>query len=185
MKQSCCGIRTFPDEAKALRVLDKITALREGEGGPATYSAATGIYRCRTGGWHLKEPAPETGFSDAVKAAIRARARDYCEACGIHLGAKDGQCQHRLARGTGGSKDPVVNSVVNGALLCGTPFTGDHGLAEARDPRMHEEGFWLEHGQDPAAEPILWHAPRGGNSVRKWLTPDGGYSDTAPARRAA
>ena len=185
MKQSCCGVRTFTDEAKALRVLGKITALRDTEGGAATYSAATGVYRCRIGGWHLKEPAPETGFSDAVKALCRARAKSCCEACGMWLGERGGQIQHRLARGTGGSKDPVIASVVNASLLCGTPATGDHGLAESRDARMHKEGFWLEHGQDPAAEPILWHAPGAGRGVRKWLTPEGGYSDTEPVRRAA
>ena len=108
-----------------------------------------------------------------------------CEAGGEWLGRYGGDIQHRLARGTGGSKDPLVNSIVNAANLCGTPFTGDHGLAESRDARMHEEGFWLEHGQDPAAEPILWHAPGGGSGVRKWLTPEGGYSDTEPVRRAA
>lgn len=185
MNRGCCGVRTFPDEAKALRVLGKIASLRENEGGAATYSAATSVYRCRMGGWHLREPAEETGFSDAVRAAIRQRAGFRCEACGIWLGPSGGQCQHRLARGAGGSKDPMVASVVNGALLCGTSLTGDHGLAESRDARMHAEGFWLEHGQDPAAEPILWHAPGGGSGVRKWLTADGGYSDTMPGRWAA
>jgi len=185
MNRGCCGVRTFPDEAKALRVLGKITSLRETEGGAATYSAATGVFRCRFGGWHLREPEQETGFSDEVKALCRARAQFCCEACGVWLGEKGGNVQHRLARQAGGSKDPLINSVVNAANLCGTPLTGDHGLAESRDPRMKAEGFWLERGQDPAAEPILWHAPGGGSGVRKWLTPDGGYSDVAPWVRAA
>lgn len=185
MNRGCCGVRTFPDEAKALRVLGKITNLRDGEGGAATYSAATGVYRCRMGRWHLREPAGETGFSDAVKAAVHLRAGFRCEACGTWLGEKGGQCQHIAARGEGGSRDPLINSVVNGALLCGTPMTGCHGLCEARDPRMHAEGFWLEHGQDPAAEPFLVHLPGDAGGMRKWRTADGGYSDTAPGRRAA
>ena len=108
MNRGCCGVRTFPDEAKAQRVLDKITTLRDTEGGTAIYSAATGVYRCQMGRWHLKEPSPQTGFSDEVKALCRARARFHCEACGIWLGEHGGQIQHRLARGAGGSRDPVV-----------------------------------------------------------------------------
>jgi hypothetical protein len=185
VNRGCCGVRTFPGEAKAVRVLAKIASLREGDGGPATYSAATRVYQCRSGGWHLHEPSQETGFSDAVKALTRSRALFHCEACGCWLGEHGGQVQHILARCAGGSKDPLINSVVNAALLCGTPMTGCHGLCETRDRRMHAEGFWLEHGQDPAAEPFLWHAPGGTSGVLRWRTADGGYSDGPPGEMAA
>lgn len=150
---------------------------------------------CRCGQWHLqplllkaiphKTAAKRTGFSDAVKLAIRERAQFHCEACGAYLGEKGGQCQHIVARGSGGTSDPAIDSVVNGALLCGTPQTGCHGLCEARDPRMEAEGFWLKRGKDPAAEPFLWHAPEDGSGFRLWRTADGGYSDHAPRERAA
>jgi hypothetical protein len=157
---------------------------------------------CLCGSWHLRripmgtrtvKPAAtqETGFSREVRAQIRTRAGGgviedaHCEACGTWLGRYGGQCQHIVARGKGGSKDPVINSAVNGALLCGTSLTGCHGLCEDRDERMHAEGFWLEHGQDPAAEPFLWHSPGDGSGIRKWRTADGGYSDTLPVGVAA
>jgi hypothetical protein len=185
MPRGCCGIRTFADEAKATRTLERIIALRSAEGGVATYSAATRIYQCRHGHWHLHEPAEETGFSEAVRKLTRKRAQYCCEADGMFLGEHGGQVQHIVARGKGGTSDPVIDSVVNAALLCGTPFTGCHGLCEARDPRMKAEGFYLDHGQDPAAEPFLWHAPGDGSGVLKWRTADGGYSDTLPVGRAA
>lgn len=131
-----------------------------------------------------RKPQAPTGFSQAVKALIRKRAQGHCEACGIYVG-EGGQCQHIVARGTGGTSDPVIDSVVNGALLCGTPFTGCHGLCEARNPRMEAEGFWLKHGNDPAAEPFLWHAPEGGSGHLLWRTADGEYSDLPPWERAA
>jgi hypothetical protein len=185
MLRGCCGTRTYPDEASAARSLAKITVLRSGDGGMATWSAATEARQCRNGKWHLHEPAEETGFSAAVKAQVRARAQMCCEACGIWLGEHGGQVQHILARGSGGSKDPVIDSIVNAAMLCGTPMTGCHGLCEARDRRMHKEGFWLQRGQDPAAEPFLWHAPGDGSGLLKWRTADGGYSDAPPLRAAA
>lgn len=152
---------------------------------------------CWCGKWHLHKsllrqvpswsrPAADTGFSPAVKLAIRTRAGSgdpadaCCEACGVFLGEKGGQCQHIVARGAGGTSDPVIDSVVNGALLCGTPFTGCHGLCESRDPRMEAEGFWLKRGKDPAAESFLVHAPGDGSGVRMWRTADGGYSVDAP-----
>ena len=123
----------------------------------------------------------ETGFPAAVKKAVRERAGHRCEACGVPLPSGFGNVQHRVARKMGGRRTPLHNSVVNGVLLCGTTATGDHGLAEARDPHMHEAGFWLEEHQNPLEEPILLHGEFGG--VRKWLTPDGGYSDYSPIAR--
>lgn len=127
----------------------------------------------------------DTGFTQRVKLAVRQRAgngdayRARCEACGCWLGRYGGEVQHRLARGMGGSSDPVVSSAANAALLCGSAAarSGCHGLAESRDPGMGRAGWWLEHGTgtDPAAVPVLLHMRR-----RTWLTTDGGYSATAP-----
>ena len=123
----------------------------------------------------------ETGFPADVKQAIRERAQHHCESCGVPVPAGFGIIQHRLARKMGGRRTPLHNSAPNGALQCGTPLTGCNGLAEARDPHMHEAGFWLEEHESPLEVPILWHGEFGG--VRKWLTPDGGYSDYSPAAR--
>ena len=126
----------------------------------------------------------DTSFPPAVRAAIRKRAGNCCEACGIDLGDEGGQIQHRLARKSGGRRGAMrllLRSVVNGALECGTPETGCHGLCESRDRDMHEAGFWLKEGQHPADVPILWHGRSGG--ARLWLTDDGGYSEYSPAAR--
>lgn len=186
LSPSCpCGTRTYPSEAKALYALDKITSLRESGGGTATWSAPTGVYPCPSSGkWHLREPEPVLGFTDEVKAQARDRSKGRCEACGCWLGEKGGQIQHRDARGMGGSRDPLTNSVVNGARLCGTPKTGCHGRCEARDEHMKEMGFWLEPGQNPADTPIVLHGVRGWG-VRRWLTPEGGYSAEPPEGVAA
>ena len=133
----------------------------------------------------------ETGFPPAVRKAVRERAGNCCEACGIYLGEHGGQIQHRLARKSGGrhgAMRAVVSSVMNAVLLCGTPFTGCHGECEGRgrpgDRDMLAEGFRLEEGQDPAAEPVRLHS-ESGSGCTKWLTPDGLYSDTPPEGMAA
>ena len=120
-----------------------------------------------------------------VKAAIRERAGNCCEACGVYLGPNNGQIQHRLARKSGGRHGvmrQIVNAITNGVLLCGTSLTGCHGACEDRTNRhMHAQGFRLEENQNPADEPVLLHGEFGG--ARKWLTEDGGYSDYSPAAR--
>lgn len=137
---------------------------------------------------HTAAAQRETGFPEAVRRAVRARAgfgdpdQARCECHGIWLGRRGGEMQHRVARGMGGrgaAAPPWINDVVNAALMC----RPGHRQAEARDERMHEAGFWLEAGQDPALVPIRLHgvAPtgplRGGDT---WLTPAGSYSITSP-----
>jgi hypothetical protein len=103
-----------------------------------------------------------TGFSPRVRLLVRTRAGGgsssdaCCEACGVWLGEHGGQIQHRLCRGRGGSKDPVVASAANALLMCGlTAQDGCHGKAESRDPkyRMEERGFVIRHGNGPGYDP--------------------------------
>ncbi len=116
-----------------------------------------------------------TGFSARVRKLVRTRAGNgypeqaCCESCGILLGEHGGQIQHRVARGMGGCSNPVINGPAGAALLCGTAFDGCHGLAERRDQKMGERGFWIRHGNGPEFDPR--HAPLillGG--VEVWLS---------------
>jgi hypothetical protein len=97
-----------------------------------------------------------TGFSPRVRRLVRTRAGSgdphdaCCEACMCWLGEYAGEVQHIVARGMGGCKRAVINSCANAALLC----PACHRLAESRDPRMWERGFWLLHGTDPRLTPM-------------------------------
>lgn len=135
-----------------------------------------------------------TGFSPRVKRLVRTRAGSgdpydaTCECCGTRLGERGGQIQHRLARGSGGSKDPVINGPANAALLCGTSFNGCHGLCEARSGaaarEMNRRGFWIKHGTtlefDPRHVPVILFG-----DVKRWLSTDGRYLDYPPQDVAA
>jgi len=203
-----CGLRPYQDEIAARLALagpgQQDSATRhENSGGKVARKCPRGEH------WHLypvpsglsrqpaeraprdasgpRRPRQETGFSRAVKDAVRKRAGDRCEACGTGVPPGYGNFQHRLARKSGGRRGAMkalIGSIVNATLLCGTPQSGDHGLCEARDPHMHAQGFWLEEGQDPAAEPIMLHG-RGGSGMKVWLTPEGGYSTEPPEGVAA
>jgi len=132
-----------------------------------------------------KRSRSTTGFSPKVKLQVRARAGEgepkdaLCEACGIWLGRYGGQVQHIIGRGMGGCRDEVINSVVNAALLCGTPFDGCHGLATAFNAELGKRGFWLKRDADPATSAmVLWS----GATVRR--SADGSYVFEAPERAA-
>ena len=100
------------------------------------------------------------GFSPHVRLLVRTRAGGgdphdaCCECCGIWLGLHLGQIQHVVARGMGGTSNPVMRTAANAAALCGTAQTGDHGRAERRDPEMRDRGFWLPQGSDPRLMPM-------------------------------
>ncbi len=170
---------------------------------PVSDKRAACITASRAGNFPAAEtPAPpgiknaaarkRTGFSRDVKLQVRTRAGQgdadsaVCECCGIWLGRYEGQVQHVVARGMGGTSNPVLGTAANGALLCGTPQSGDHGLAESRNTRMRAKGFWLPQGTDPRLVSMtLW------TGVRVWRAEDGkgpdgtGYLYEAPGSVAA
>ena len=145
-------------------------------------SAAPAQKRATGSGHH------EAEFSPAVRLMIRTRAghgdidNACCEACLTWLGEHGGQIQHIKARGMGGSRDPELGSPVGGALLCGTPMSGCHGLCEAWDPGMYAAGFWIRFAERLGAKPIRagW---RTGTWTERWLLADGTYGD-GPAQHA-
>jgi hypothetical protein len=126
-----------------------------------------------------------TGFSPAIKLAARARTANgdpdqaVCECHGFWLGRYGGVIQHRVARGSGGTSRPEISSVVNAAVMCHP----GHALAEARDPGMYERGFWRWNAESPAGVPLMIWTRDGG--FTRWLTPEGGYSETRPQRAGA
>jgi hypothetical protein len=122
-----------------------------------------------------------TGFSASVKLGTRSRAgsgepeRALAECCGIWLGRYGGDIQHIIARGMGGTSDPLIDSIVNAALMC----RPHHDLAEARDPELLERGFWRHSWETPGACPLMLHGRDGG--FTRWLDSRGGYSATPPS----
>jgi hypothetical protein len=147
----------------------------------------TGLPRSRT----ARKPPRDTGFSQKVKLLVRTRAgngdpeKAQCEACGIWLGRYGGQVQHVVARGMGGTSNPVLSTAVNAALLCGNPLDRStcHGLAESRDPEIGAKGFWLPQGSDPRLEPMMLHSGHG-SGVLVWRGTDGSYLFEAPEAAA-
>jgi hypothetical protein len=148
-----------------------------------------------------RAPHRDTGFSAATQLDLRTRAGNgdpeeaCCEACGIWLGLHGGQCQHLVPRFMGGRgpKAPWwINHLVNGALLCGTVYTGDHALAESRSGYMRDLGFWLVAKSDPLWNPSLesfrlYGRTQGGllGGTEVWRTISGGYSFEQPERVSA
>jgi hypothetical protein len=130
----------------------------------------------------------DTGFSVAVKLAVRTRAGNgdpfgaCCEACGCFLGRYGGQVHHRMNRQSGGSK--LRNGIQNAALLCGTPddYATCHGKATRLDERMNAAGFWLSSKEDPREVPLVFHHMSG---CVAWLTQNGDYSVTPPEGKTA
>ena len=167
-----CGSRRFASEIAAEKALAKARSLPGGADDDRKVKSCK-IRGCN--GWHLAEPAAETGFSAAVRLAIRMRAGNgdlsqaACEACGKWLGRHRGQIQHIVARMAGGSRRR--NTASNGCLLCGTSLTGCHGLCEARDEHMRAMGFWRKSTDPPS--PLMLHGEQGGLLVR--LDDSGNY----------
>ena len=129
-----------------------------------------------------------TGFSPRVRRLVRARAGSgypenaCCESCGVWLGETGGERQHRVARGAGGCKDPVINGPANCALMC-YPC---HRLAESRNPEVPDGGPRVRHPPrlgrefDPRFVPLVLLG-----DVEVWLSEDGRYLDEAPVEVAA
>ena len=154
----------------------RAAALAEGrKAATGTTGAATGL------------PRLPGGFTDTVKARIRARAghgdpaQARCEATGVFLGEHDGEFQHIVARGAGGSRNPVINSAANGALLS----LEAHRLAETRSALMRRLGFWQPQGTDPRLAPMVLYGLSGGTGAVWRSEAEPRYLDEAPGTETA
>lgn len=113
-----------------------------------------------------RRPDVDGAFPEWARAAIIEATLGRCAGCG----RPDVTCQHRRARGMGGTSAPYIASPVNGLALCGSGTTGCHGWAEHHPVDSTLLGWRLEHGQHPAAPwwSLAW------NGWRAWhLDPDG------------
>lgn len=119
----------------------------------------------------LKRRRRKTGPTDAIRVEVWERAGGYCERCGRAIEGQQVSVHHRRPRRMGGTTDPVVNTVANLAVLCGSGTTGCHGEIESHRNEAYADGWLLHSGQNPAEVPVRL---RGGPLVM--LTLDGGYS---------
>lgn len=157
---------------------------------PAPGDASSVPLRARDGNGRTGRPQAarrsqgrtEAQFSRRTRLAVRTRAgggdpaQARCEADGVFLGLHAGDYQHLVARGMGGSRDPLLGTAANCALLC----RRCHDLAESRDREMGARGFWLPQGTDPRMVPMML-ASEHGSGVSVWRDVSGGYLFEAPA----
>jgi 5-methylcytosine-specific restriction endonuclease McrA len=176
LKAKCgCGTKAYPSRDAAERALERIKARNLRDVMPKR------AVQCWMGQWHLEgAKTVDTGPDKNTRALTLERDDWTCAACGNPIVGSDYSLQHRIARGDGGSSDPAINSPANLITLCGNALTKCHGKAESRDREMQRNGFWLEHWQKPAFEPVK-HAVHGWVLLRE----DGGYDPTRPLGGAA
>lgn len=137
-----------------------------------------------------RHPAPArgrrpTGPTAAVRRLVLERDGHRCVRCGTPCGPGRGgvgySLQHRLPRGDGGTRDPLVNGAANLVVLCGhaTHPDGCHWLAEHHRTWAVGCGYLIRHGRGtvPARHRVWWHG--------RWvlLADDGSVTDLADARR--
>ena len=77
-------------------------------------------------------------FSDEARAAIYEAAGWRCVGCGNNSPLT---CQHRIARGMGGTSNALIGHPTNGVALCGSGSTGCHGWAEANPVHALDLGW--------------------------------------------
>jgi len=87
---------------------------------------------------------------------VRARAGFRCEKCGTRSSLR-WSIHHRIPRGMGGSKNPILNSPANLLLLCGSGTEGCHGWVESNRTESYAAGLLLRRWQDPLQEPVTLH----------------------------
>lgn len=104
-------------------------------------------------------------FSPAARAAIYGVTDGRCAGCGR---TSPLTCQHRRARGKGGTSLRAVGDAANGLPLCGSGTTGCHGWAEAHPTYAALLGWRLTSGQ--TVEDPFWTAQYG---WRRYVADDG------------
>lgn len=79
------------------------------------------------------------------RLAVRARARDRCERCGV--GTQSGEWHHRRSRSV---RDDLTHNERNGVYLC----TTCHAWCHAHPLLARNDGFIVSRHADPTQVPI-------------------------------
>ena len=126
--------------------------------------------------------ARDTGPSRAVRELVLDRDGRACVACGVSVRGIPYSLQHRRARGSGGTSDPLANSPVNLVTLCGSATTPGscHLKCEQRDQEMNARGYWLRQWEDPATAGVMVFS-EGGSGATKFAHDDGTWRDEPQA----
>lgn len=83
-----------------------------------------------------------------VRSALRRRADDCCEKCGLRYA---NNAHHRKNLSQGG-EDTLSNLM----LLCGSGTTGCHGWITEHPKESYREGWSVRRGDDPASKRVLY-----------------------------
>jgi hypothetical protein len=100
-------------------------------------------------------------FSAEARAAIMEAAGWRCVGCGNNAPLN---CQHRIARGMGGTSNQLIGHPSNGVALCGSGSTGCHGWTESNPTHALALGWRVSRHEDPMLVP--WWTRYG---WRMWL----------------
>lgn len=127
----------------------------------------------------MKRTRRNTGPSSDVVTAVLERANWSCEACGKPLGDRRGEdwsVQHRVPRGSGGSRAAWINRVSNLMILCGSATTPDscHEFTESHRIAAIAAGWLIQARQDPRTVEVLIRGEF------KYLGDDARYHDGPP-----
>lgn len=107
----------------------------------------------RSRGALRRKKKPSTGPDEDTRMTVYLRANGYCERCGVGLNGKAVSIHHRRPRRMGGTSDPIINTVPNLLLVCGSGTTGCHGWIESNRTAAYQSGWLLHSGQDPESIP--------------------------------
>lgn len=126
-------------------------------------------------------------FTEKARDTIYEAAGQRCIGCGRADGLS---CQHRRARGMGGSRMVAIGHPSNGLALCGDGVRGCHGWTEHNPTFAALLGWRLVPGEEPFEAPFwqrswgwrVWGVEEDGFVVVRFYDPD---DLDRPAERAA
>ena len=132
------------------------------------------VCQCGQAGWGAPFPKAKLAGPEweHLTTMLVTRSGGACEArTPACLAYRDGRLlgtphsrHHRKNRQSGGSGDPLINSLANLLLLCGDGTTGCHGWIGANPEQAYRLGLLVPHGVgpacDPAKVPVVMHGGR-------------------------
>jgi hypothetical protein len=100
---------------------------------------------------------------EETRTAVFERAYYRCERCHGGPDVFGWSVHHRVPRGMGGSKNPMLHQMANLILLCGSGVSGCHGWVESYRDQARNDGFLLQRVNSAEEIPFI------DNEKNAWL----------------